>query len=49
MQLLRLGPSDALNSLWAEDGPFFLGEAMGRDFFHVVTTTHGEYLVVLLD
>lgn len=47
MQLLRLGPSNALNSLWAEDGPVFLGEAMTHGFFHVMTITHGEYLVVL--
>ncbi len=47
MQLLRLGPSSALNSLWAEDGLIFLGEAMTHDFVHAVTVTHGEYLVVL--
>lgn len=48
MQLLRLGPSTALNSLWAEDGPVFLGEALAyHGSFHVVTITHGEYLVVL--
>jgi len=47
MQLLRLGPSNAFNSLWAEDGPVFLGEAMAHDFFHVATITHGEYLVAL--
>jgi hypothetical protein len=47
LQLLRLGPSNALNSLWAEDGMTFLGEAMAHDFFHLVTVTHGEYLVVL--
>ena len=47
MQLLRLGRSHALNSLWAEDGPVFLGEAMAHDFFHSVTITHGEYLVLL--
>jgi hypothetical protein len=47
MQLLRLGPSNALNSLWAEDGPVFLGEAMAHSFFQAVTITHGEYLVVL--
>lgn len=46
-QLLRVGPSNAFNSLWAEDGPVFLGEAMAHDFLHVVTTTHAEYLVVL--
>ncbi|HEV7400588.1 MAG TPA: hypothetical protein VGN84_10010 [Solirubrobacterales bacterium] len=47
LQLLRLGPSNALNSLWAEDGMTFLGEALNQDFLHLVTVTHGEYLVVL--
>jgi hypothetical protein len=47
MQLLRVGPSNALNSLWAEDGPVFLGEAMSHDFVHAVNITHGEYLVML--
>lgn len=47
MHLLRLGSPSALNALWAEDGPVFLGEAMTNGFFHVMTITHGEYLVVL--
>jgi hypothetical protein len=47
MQLFRLGPSSALNSIWAEDGSVFLGGAMGHDFFGAVTLTHAEYLVVL--
>ena len=47
MQLFRLGPSSALNSLWAEDGMVFLGGAMTHGFFDAVTMTHGEYLVVL--
>jgi hypothetical protein len=47
LQLLRVGPASALNSLWAEDGQIFLGEALSQDFFHTLTVTHGEYLVVL--
>lgn len=47
LQLFRLGPSSALNSLWAEDGSIFLGGAMGHGFFDAVTLTHAEYLVVL--
>ena len=46
-QLFRLGPSSALNSLWAEDGAIFLGGAMSHNFFDALTMTHGEYLVVL--
>jgi hypothetical protein len=47
LQLLRLGPSDALNSLWAEDGPVFLEGALTHGFFDAVTMTHAEYLVVV--
>jgi hypothetical protein len=46
LQLLRIGPSSALNSLWAEDGPVFLQKAMTHDFFSVLTTPWSEYLVV---
>jgi hypothetical protein len=47
LQLLRVGPSSALNSLWAEDGPVFLGKAMTHDVFSGLTTTWSEYLVVI--
>ena len=47
LQLLRLGPSDALNSLWAEDGPVFLEGALSHGFLDAVTMTHAEYLVVV--
>ncbi len=47
LQLFRVGPSSALNSLWAEDGPIFLGGALTHDFFTAVTTTYAEYLVVI--
>lgn len=47
LQLLRAGPSTALNSLWAEDGPIFLGGALSGDFLGAVTATYAEYLVVL--
>ncbi|HWA54448.1 MAG TPA: hypothetical protein VG816_09780 [Solirubrobacterales bacterium] len=46
LQLFRLGPSTALNSLWAEDGPVFLGGALTHGFFDAVTTPYAEYLVV---
>ncbi len=46
LQMLRIGPSSALNSLWAEDGPVFLEKAMTHDFLSVLTTPWSEYLVV---
>lgn len=47
LQLLRIGPSTALNSLWAEDGTVFLGGALTHGFFDAVTTPYAEYLVVI--
>ncbi len=46
LQLFRLGPSEALNSLWAEDGAVFLGGALAHGFFDTVSTPYAEYLVV---
>jgi hypothetical protein len=47
LQLFRLGPSSALNSLWAEDGPVFLEGALTHGFFDAVASPHAEYLVVV--
>jgi len=47
LQLFRIGPSAALNSLWAEDGAVFLGGALTHGFFDSVTTPYAEYLVVM--
>ena len=47
LQLFRLGPSEALNSLLAEDGSVFFGGALTHGFFDAVTTPYAEYLVVL--
>jgi hypothetical protein len=47
LQLFRIGPSSALNSLWAEDGPVFLSGALTHDFFNAVTMTQAGYLVVM--
>lgn len=46
LQLFRLGPSEALNSLWAEDGAVFLGGALTHGFFDAMGTAYAEYLVV---
>lgn len=47
LQLFRVGPSSALNSLWAEDGPVFFGGALSHGFLTAVTMTYAEYLVVM--
>ncbi|HEX5762927.1 MAG TPA: hypothetical protein VFY04_07385 [Solirubrobacterales bacterium] len=47
LQLFRVGPSSALSSLWAEDGPVFFGGALSHDFFTAVTMSYSEYLVVM--
>lgn len=46
LQMLRIGPSSAFNSLWAEDGPVFLERAMAHSFLGALTTPWSEYLVV---
>jgi len=47
LQLPRAGLSTALNSLWAEDGPVFLGGALTHGFFEAVSMPYAEYLVVI--
>ncbi len=47
LQLFRVGPSSALDSLWAEDGPVFLGDALTHGFFGAVAMVYSEYLVVI--
>ena len=47
LQIFRIGPSSALNSLWAEDGLVFLRGAMTDTFLGAVGSPHGEYLVVI--
>jgi hypothetical protein len=45
-QLLRPGPNTALDSLWAEDGPVFLQEALTHSIWHAVSAEYSGYLVV---
>jgi hypothetical protein len=47
LQLFRAGPSDTLNSLWAEDGSVFLHGALTQGFLDAVTSAYAEYLVVV--
>ncbi len=45
LQLYRIGPGTALNSLWAEDGPIFLQGALEHGFWSDLWRTYGGYLV----
>lgn len=45
LQLLRMGPSEALDSLWAEDGQIFLQDGLTRDFPANLFDTYAGYLV----
>ena len=47
LQLARIGWSASLNSLWAEDGPIYLQEALHQDFWHAIVHTYATYLVVV--
>lgn len=47
LQLLRQDPAKLLDSLWAEDGPIFLGGAMSMGTFDAITTPYAGYLVVV--
>lgn len=47
LQLLRIGWSISLDSLWAEDGPIFLQAALFEGFWEAVTSPYAGYLVVV--
>lgn len=47
LQILRIGPSASLNSLWAEDGQVFLQGAMNEGFWHAVFSPYAGYLVLV--
>ncbi len=47
LQLLRVGPGIALNSLWAEDGPIFLQGAIQHSLWTDLWTTYAGYLVLV--
>src|SRR4029077_3526958 len=47
LQLARLGWSASLNSLWAEDAPIYLQEALTQDFWHAIVSTYATYLVLV--
>jgi len=47
LQLLRIGMSASLDSLWAEDGPIFLQAALFESFWDAVTSPYAGYLVLV--
>lgn len=47
LELFRPGASNAVNSIWAEDGPVFLLGAQLHGFFTDLTSTYAGYLVVV--
>jgi hypothetical protein len=47
LALLRLGFSDSLNTIWAEDGPIYLQGALTESFWHAVFSPYAGYLVVV--
>ena len=47
LQLLRIGWSASLDSLWAEDGPIFLQATLFQGFADAVFTPYAGYLVVV--
>jgi hypothetical protein len=46
-QLARVGWQGSLQGLWAEDGPIFLQEAIGRGFGETIFAPYSNYLVVV--
>jgi hypothetical protein len=47
LQILRAGPSNALGSIWAEDGSIFFQAALSGGFLHTVLTPYAGYLVLM--
>ncbi len=47
LQLLRLGGTPPLHSLWAEDGQVFLQGAFEKGFWEAVSSPYGGYLVLV--
>ncbi len=47
LQMLRMGPSEALDSLWAEDGQIFLQGGLSGGFPAALFDTYAGYLVFI--
>jgi hypothetical protein len=48
LQLARIGWTGSLDSLWAEDGPVFLGGAIENGFLDAITAEYAGYLVLAM-
>lgn len=47
LQILRIGPSTGLESLWAEDGQIFFQQALVQGFWETVLSPYAGYLVLV--
>jgi hypothetical protein len=47
LALLRLGFSDSLNTIWAEDGPIYLQGALTEGFWQAIFSPYAGYLVLV--
>lgn len=47
LQILRIGPTTGLESLWAEDGQIFFQQALVLDFWDTVFAPYAGYLVLV--
>jgi len=47
LALLRLGFSDSLNTIWAEDGPIYLQGALTQGFWEAIFSPYAGYLVLV--
>lgn len=47
LALLRIGFSESVNTIWAEDGPIYLQGALTEGFWHAVFSPYAGYLVVV--
>jgi hypothetical protein len=47
LQLTRLGPGNALESLWAEDGPILLQGAFDHGFLEALKAPYAGYLILV--
>jgi hypothetical protein len=46
LELARPGFTGSIETLWAEDGTVFLNGALTQSFWHAITSTYANYLVV---
>jgi hypothetical protein len=47
LDLLRLGLSTSLTTVWAEDGPIYLQASLTQGFWHAIASAYAGYLVLV--